>query len=212
MNGPNPFVQMTALTTPDAAKRHVDYWADAGATSFKAYMQISRAVLGAAIQAAHARGLKVTGHICSVTYAEAAALGIDNLEHGFFAATDFVADKQPDVCPGQGRGQQTIADLDPQGAPFKALVKTLIDKRRRAHLHAHGLRGRHAGPSRAAGPRRAAALAARAVRGEPGAHGRQHHAVGDAARCSPRRCSSNARSSAPAACSSPAPIPRAAAA
>ena len=129
VNGPNPFVQMTALTTPGAATRHVDYWADAGATSFKAYMQISRAVLGAAIQAAHARGLKVTGHICSVTYAEAAALGIDNLEHGFFAATDFVTDKQPDVCPGQGRGQQTVADLDPQGAPFKALVKTLVEKR-----------------------------------------------------------------------------------
>ena len=129
VNGPNAFVQMTALTTPEAAKRHVDYWADAGATSFKAYMQISRSVLGAAIEAAHARGLKVTGHICSVTYAEAAALGIDNLEHGFFAATDFVADKQPDVCPGQGRGQQTIAALDPQGAPFAALVKTLIDHR-----------------------------------------------------------------------------------
>jgi len=129
VNGPNPFLQMTALGTAAAARRHIDYWADAGATSFKAYMQISREALGAAVQAAHARGMKVTGHLCSVTYAEAAGLGIDNLEHGFFAATDFVADKQPDVCPGQGRGQQTIADLDPQGAPFKALVKTLVDQR-----------------------------------------------------------------------------------
>ena len=43
-------------------------------------------------------------------------------------ATDFVADKKPDVCPGQGAGQQTIAALDENGAPFKALVKTLIDK------------------------------------------------------------------------------------
>ena len=56
-------------------------------------------------------------------------LGIDNLEHGFFAATDFVADKAPDVCPGQGRGQQTIADLDPKGAPFQTLVKTLVERR-----------------------------------------------------------------------------------
>jgi imidazolonepropionase-like amidohydrolase len=95
----------------------------------KAYMQISRAALGTAIREAHARGMKVTGHLCSVTYAEAATLGIDNLEHGFFAATDFVAGKQPDVCPGQGLGQQTIADLDPQGAPFKALIRTLIDRR-----------------------------------------------------------------------------------
>ena len=65
-------------------------------------MQISRAALGAAIDEAHKRGIKVTGHLCSVTYSEAADLGIDNLEHGFIAATDFVADKQPDVCPGQG--------------------------------------------------------------------------------------------------------------
>jgi enamidase len=100
-----------------------------GATSFKAYMQISRAALGAAIEEAHRRGLKVTGHLCSVTYAEAAALGIDNLEHGFAASTDFVAGKQPDACPGQGQGQQTIATLDPESAAFKQLVKTLIDRK-----------------------------------------------------------------------------------
>ena len=63
-----------------------------------------------------------------MTYAEAADLGIDNLEHGFMPATDFVPDKQPDVCPGQARGQQTLAALDENGEPFKALVKTLVDK------------------------------------------------------------------------------------
>ena len=126
VNGVNPFVQMTNLTTEERARRHVAYWADEGATSVKAYMQISRAALGTAIREAHARGLKVTGHLCSVTYAEAAALGIDNLEHGFFAATDFVSDKKPDECPGQGRGQQAIADIDPKGAPFQTLIRTLI--------------------------------------------------------------------------------------
>jgi enamidase len=100
-----------------------------GATSFKAYMQISRAQLGAVIDAAHQRGLKVTGHLCSVTYAEAAGLGIDNLEHGFFAATDFVTDRQPDVCPGQGRGQQSIAALDERSPGFRALVRTLVERK-----------------------------------------------------------------------------------
>ncbi len=99
-----------------------------GATSFKAYMNITREQLAAAIGEAHARGLKVTGHLCSVTYGEAADLGIDNLEHGFMAATDFVADKQPDACPAQIRGQQTIAALDENGEPFKALVRKLIDR------------------------------------------------------------------------------------
>jgi imidazolonepropionase-like amidohydrolase len=128
VNGPNQFQQMTHVTDAEQARRHVAYWAEQGATSFKAYMQISRAALGAAISEAHERRLKVTGHLCSVTYSEAADLGIDNLEHGFLAATDFVADKKPDECPSQGRGQQSVTALDPNGAPFNALVKKLIDK------------------------------------------------------------------------------------
>jgi enamidase len=129
LNGPNTFLQMRAMRGPDDARRQVAYWADEGFTSFKAYMQITRAELGAAIEEAHKRGLKVTGHLCSVTYSEAADLGIDNLEHGFFASTDFVADKQPDTCPGQGRGQQTLAALDEKGAAFTALVSKLVEKR-----------------------------------------------------------------------------------
>jgi imidazolonepropionase-like amidohydrolase len=128
VNGPSPFLQMHALNTAEEARKHVAYWAEQGSTSLKAYMQISRAALKAAIDEGHRRGLKITGHLCSVTYAEAADLGIDNLEHGFFAATDFVADKQPDVCPGQARGQQTIATLDENAEPFKALVRKLVDK------------------------------------------------------------------------------------
>jgi imidazolonepropionase-like amidohydrolase len=129
LNGPQNQLQMHALKDPDDARKQVAYWADMGATSFKAYMQITRDELRASVEEAHKRGLKITGHLCSVTYAEAAEIGIDNLEHGFLASTDFVADKQPDVCPGQGVGQRTIAALDENGAPFKALVKKLIDRK-----------------------------------------------------------------------------------
>ena len=129
LNGSNTFQQMHDLKDADDARRQVNYWADMGATSFKAYMQITRDELRASVEEAHKRGLKITGHLCSVTYAEAADLGIDNLEHGFLASTDFVPDKQPDVCPGQQGGQRTIAALDENGAPFKALVKKLVDKK-----------------------------------------------------------------------------------
>ena len=128
LNGPNTFIQMRVLKGPEDARRQVQYWTDEGATSLKTYMQITRGELAAAINEAHRRGIKVTGHLCSVTYAEAANLGIDNLEHGFFAATDFIADKKPDQCPGQGVGQKTIAALDENGTPFKNLVKLLIEK------------------------------------------------------------------------------------
>src|SRR5918993_843693 len=129
LNGPNTFLQMRDMKDAAEARRHVAYWADMGATSFKAYMQITRDQLRAAVDEAHARGLKVTGHLCSVTYAEAAEIGIDNLEHGFLASTDFVSDKKPDTCPGQGAGQRTIAALDPDGEAFKALVRKLIDRK-----------------------------------------------------------------------------------
>jgi enamidase len=128
VNGPNTFVQMHALRSAEEARAHVAYWSEVGATSVKAYMQISRAALAGAIDEAHKRRMKVTGHLCSVTYREAADLGIDNLEHGFLAATDFVADKQPDTCPGQNRGQQSIATIDETGPAFTSLVKHLVDK------------------------------------------------------------------------------------
>ena len=127
LNGPGlPIAQVKALKDVADATKMVDYWAGEGATSFKAYMQISRAELGAAVTAAHARKLKVTGHLCSVTYREAADLGIDNLEHGFLASTDFVANKQPDRCPGNAN--QSLIDVDLNGAPFQDLVKHLIAK------------------------------------------------------------------------------------
>lgn len=129
LNGPQGQLQMHVLKDADDARRQVNYWASEGATSFKAYMQITRDELRASIEEAHKRGLKITGHLCSVTYAEAADLGIDNLEHGFLASTDFVADKKADTCPGQDVGQRTIAALDENGEPFKALVKKLVDRK-----------------------------------------------------------------------------------
>lgn len=117
--------QMYELKDAADARRMVNFWADAGATSFKAYMNITRAELRAAVEEAHKRGLKITGHLCSVTYREAADAGIDDLEHGFFVATDFVSDKKPDVCPGQANGMAALAKLDTSDARFKALVSYL---------------------------------------------------------------------------------------
>jgi len=118
--------QVHELTGADDARRMVNFWADAGATSFKAYMHITRAELGAAIKEAHKRHMKVTGHLCSVTYREAAALGIDDLEHGFFVSTDFVANKKPDECPGQGMGQTAVAAVDLNGDALRSLIAELV--------------------------------------------------------------------------------------
>src|SRR5271155_2576423 len=110
---PTQFAQMHELTGPDDAKLLVDYWAGQGMTSYKAYMHITREELGAAIAAAHAHKMKLTGHLCSVTWPEAVALGIDNLEHGpVFADTEFVTDKKPDVCPAMGSASWAKQDVN----------------------------------------------------------------------------------------------------
>jgi len=127
LNGPLQLRQLRALKGPDDARKMVAYWADEGATSFKAYMQITRAELGAAIEEAHKRGLKVTGHLCSVTFAEAAKLGIDNLEHGFLVASDFVPNKQPDVCPAGSR--QAFDAVDPAGPVARELIRDLVARK-----------------------------------------------------------------------------------
>ncbi|MGZ4731224.1 MAG: amidohydrolase family protein [Terriglobales bacterium] len=119
------FIQMPHLTSPDDARQTVEYWADRGVTSFKAYMNITRAELKAAIEAAHKRGIKVTGHLCSVTYKEAAELGIDDLEHGFFVNTQLDAGKKPDVC-SQSEGDETLARMDPGTPEAKDLINTLV--------------------------------------------------------------------------------------
>jgi enamidase len=124
------FNQVVALRDTTDAKELVAYWAKQGATSFKAYMNITRDELRVAAREAHARGLKITGHLCSVTYREAADAGIDDLEHGFFAMNDFVPNKKLDTCVGRGgAATQTMAQLDPNSAEVQALFKYLIDKK-----------------------------------------------------------------------------------
>jgi imidazolonepropionase-like amidohydrolase len=122
---PTLFAQMHELTGPDDAVRMVDYWAAEGMTSYKAYMNITRDELGAAIRAAHAHNLKLTGHLCSVTWPEAIGLGIDDFEHGpVFTDSEFVADKKTDVCPSGLRASWANQEI---GSPqVQALIHNLV--------------------------------------------------------------------------------------
>jgi len=123
--GDNPNLQMRKLTGPDDARETVAYWADRGVTSFKAYQHITRDELRAAVAEAHKRGLKVTGHLCSVTYEEAAEAGIDNIEHGFQANTALDPDKKPDACSASG-GDSTLARMSPGGPEVSRLIAELV--------------------------------------------------------------------------------------
>ncbi len=119
--------QLHVLKGPEDARKTVAFWADQGATSFKAYMHISRAELAAAIAEAHARKIKVTAHLCSVTYPEAAALGIDDLEHGpMYYDMEFAPGKEPDVCPSARAMYGITSKLDMAGPQARELIADLV--------------------------------------------------------------------------------------
>ena len=121
------FPQMYELANADDARKFVDTYADLGMTSFKAYMHITRAELGEAIAEAHRRGIKVTGHLCSVGYREAIALGIDDLEHGPISTdAEFVPGKEPDGCPGGPAIMDSWKDRDLAGADVVGLIRDLV--------------------------------------------------------------------------------------
>jgi imidazolonepropionase-like amidohydrolase len=118
--------QMHPLNGPEDAARMVDYWAAQGVTSFKAYMGIKPDELGAAIEHAHARGLKVTGHLCAVGFREAAALGIDNLEHGIEVDTEFFPGKKPGECPAREAREDLATRVDIDSAPVQEMIRDLV--------------------------------------------------------------------------------------
>ena len=119
-------LQMHQLIDAEDARRTVEYWIAQGATSFKAYMNITPEELSAAVKAAHAHGIKVTGHLCSIGFREAAAIGIDDLEHGLLVDTEFVADKKPGVCPGGAAGEKSLLGMDIKSAAVQEMIRDLI--------------------------------------------------------------------------------------
>jgi imidazolonepropionase-like amidohydrolase len=127
--GYNP--QMHELRDAEDARKTVQFWADQGATSFKAYTHITHDQLAAAITAAHARSLKVTGHLCSVGYREAIALGIDNLEHGpFFSInSEFVPGRRRDTCPGETDRIKAALALGSNAPEVRQLIRDLVARK-----------------------------------------------------------------------------------
>jgi imidazolonepropionase-like amidohydrolase len=120
-------LQMHQMKDAEDARRTVEFWIAEGVTSFKAFMNITPDELGAAVKSAHAHGIKVTGHLCSIGFREAAALGIDDLEHGLVVDTEFFPGKKPGVCPDDtSAAEKSLLDLDIAGSGIQEMIRDLI--------------------------------------------------------------------------------------
>jgi imidazolonepropionase-like amidohydrolase len=119
-------IQMHQLTGPSDATNTVNFWLDQGVDSFKIYNFITHDELAAAITTAHQRGVKVTGHLCSIGFREAAALGIDDLEHGLLVDTEFFPWKKPGECASTPQDVDFYGKLDVESGPVHEMILDLV--------------------------------------------------------------------------------------
>jgi imidazolonepropionase-like amidohydrolase len=126
LEGPSSQPMVHQLADAADAARTVEYWSSEGIHWFKAYQNITRAELEATIVTAHRLGGKVTGHLCSVGYLEAARLGIDNIEHGFLLDAEFDSSKVVDQCP---RSAMTAFERsDTNARAFADVIHELVER------------------------------------------------------------------------------------
>jgi imidazolonepropionase-like amidohydrolase len=122
--------QMHELKDADEARAFVRYWHSVGFTSVKAYIDVTPDELRAGIDEAHKLNMKVTGHICSVGYNEAAEMGIDNLEHGPFGAPDgeLYAKRQPGICGPDyfAEVKDIVMNVEPDSPQLKQTIQNLV--------------------------------------------------------------------------------------
>lgn len=115
------------LQGPEDAARVTAYWGEEGVDWMKVYTQVTRDELAAVVKAAHEKGVKVTGHLCSISHTEAVELGIDSIEHTLMTNTDYVKDKEPDKCP-TGPWRAEYVDLDFDSDEVQHTFRTMIEK------------------------------------------------------------------------------------
>lgn len=123
ITGPGGNAPMAKPGTAAEVEAFVDEWSRAGAKWFKIYRHTDPGIARLLIDAAHARGFKVTGHLCSITFREAAAMGIDSIEHGLNSSADFVDDKPDGECVPN---RSAIARLDLDDPRVGQLIAGLV--------------------------------------------------------------------------------------
>ncbi|PIQ63859.1 MAG: amidohydrolase [Bacteroidetes bacterium CG12_big_fil_rev_8_21_14_0_65_60_17] len=125
VTGPDGNGPMTKPGSEEEARKFVRDGSRAGATWFKLYRHVEPHIARAVIHEAHAQGRRVTGHLCSLTFGEAARMGIDSIEHGLISATDFVTDKPEGACVSS---REAATELDLGHPDVSGLIDLLVQE------------------------------------------------------------------------------------
>jgi imidazolonepropionase-like amidohydrolase len=100
IDGPGPFQAPTGLyaETPEQALTDVNRYADLGYVQIKLYSSLKPELVPGIVKAAHARGLRVSGHVPNGMIAsQFVENGADELQHINFVFLNFLADKVKDT-------------------------------------------------------------------------------------------------------------------
>jgi len=106
-------------------KDTIQYWTKKGVRWFKVYRNTKPNDLEIIIKEAHKHNAKVTGHLCSITFAQAINLGIDGIEHGLNSTSDFRKNKTFGICDGS---REYIDEIIIESEKVKQLHQLMVDK------------------------------------------------------------------------------------
>jgi imidazolonepropionase-like amidohydrolase len=132
IEGPGPLAGPTKVlvSTPEEAKAAVDRYADLGYAQVKIYSSVKPELVPAIVAAAHARGLRVSGHVpAGMTMRQAVEAGYDEVQHANFWFLNFMGPEVTAKTNSMARFYEVgahAAELDlgsPAVKDFVALVK-----------------------------------------------------------------------------------------
>jgi len=135
VDGPGPQAGPTRLliSTPEEARRAVATLADAGIPQVKLYSSLKPELVPVIAAAAHARGLRVSGHVpAGMTLEDVVRAGYDEVQHANFWMLNFMGPAVAAEIHGLGRFTHTGqrgADLDLDSAEVRAFIALLRERR-----------------------------------------------------------------------------------
>lgn len=133
LDGPGPYTTPTSavVSSADSARAWVRAYADAGYDLIKIYSSLDTALVPIVIAEAHARGLRVGGHVPHGMTAEAfVRAGADELQHINYLFLNFWADSVQDTRTPERftAPAQRAAGLDLKSARVQALIRLLRER------------------------------------------------------------------------------------